>query len=117
MVLEWASDNNEIDLLREKAKRNVEPFKDVPKNKKIKFNHDKSGRQQGDCWISNAGWTHSFPARCQCKVVPQNAVDIAGSGFAARERQSDRKDSKDLEDSTHASVTRVHSMHLIHTFY
>ena len=38
--------------------------------------------------------------------------------FACPERQSDRKqDSKDLEDSTHASVTRVHSMHLIHTFY
>jgi multiple RNA-binding domain-containing protein 1 len=40
LVLEWASDNEEIDILREKAKRDIEPngkANDVPKNKKIKF--------------------------------------------------------------------------------
>ncbi|KAI2491929.1 RNA recognition motif containing protein [Fragilaria crotonensis] len=40
LVLEWASDNEEIDILREKAKRDIEPTskaKDIPKNKKIKF--------------------------------------------------------------------------------
>ena len=42
LVLEWASDNEEMDLLREKAKRDIEPVKakEMPQNKKIKFNFD-----------------------------------------------------------------------------
>jgi multiple RNA-binding domain-containing protein 1 len=40
LVLAWATDNEEMDLLREKAKRDIEPMKvkEMPKNKRIKFN-------------------------------------------------------------------------------
>jgi multiple RNA-binding domain-containing protein 1 len=39
LVLAWATDNEEMDLLKEKAKRDIEPMKvKESQNKRIKFN-------------------------------------------------------------------------------